>query len=457
VRGSEIEPSTSASPLFFFSQFLYIRRCFLHDPVQTMVVTMTYYANSSTADTDTTARASLWHRIRFADSDKRTSFLFWLTVFGLGCISLFTVTWMASFALSAKGSEKLLQVSLILPKLKSNQGDRKAAAFRMSEPEPSELAHPTERKTLAPGSVMPAVIDHPKGTIAEVPHHVGPAAATPEPPSFASLQPFEIAIPPDGPPPIVETCHDPVVFLHPCPSPRGDSPMMRNWKMLTMYSLLSAAAVSLAPPPVVAFAEDPKKEPAKVLDEKALKEISEAIRAELKKFEEGPLTKLDGKVEEIKTSVGTLKTDVAGLQAEQNRQKLQIEQQKMLIDLLAKKLEAAPSTPTVDKDFVEAMKGIKEVIARLAPAKERTMMSPPETGAASTGRVMLVNFYDGELLFIINGATHRVPGGSWKAIENFPAGPVNVEVAADRFGLFNRQVATLAPGKTYTLTATPQR
>ena len=32
----------------------------------------------------------------------------------------------------------------------------------------------------------------------------------------------------------------------------------------------------------------------------------------------------------------------------------------------------------------------------------------------------------------------------------------NVEVVADGFGMFHRQAATVAPGKTYTLTATPR-
>src|ERR1019366_355159 len=177
-----------------------------------MVTTMTYYANSTTTETESEAHAGLWHRFRPANADGRTSFLFWLTVLVLGCVSLLSVTWMASFALSVKGSEKLLRVGLLLPKLKSIQGNRQAAAFRMSEPEPSELAHPKERKTSAPGPVMPAGIDHPKGTIAEVPHHAEPAVATPEPPAVASLQPVEISIPHlVVPPPIVETCNDPVV------------------------------------------------------------------------------------------------------------------------------------------------------------------------------------------------------------------------------------------------------
>jgi len=224
--------------------------------------------------------------------------------------------------------------------------------------------------------------------------------------------------------------------------------MIRTWKMLTMYSLLSAATVSLAPPPVV-FADEPKF-PAKEIDAKALKELSERVmalenkkltlaekdeiaslfRAELQKLKDGALADLRTDMKDVKKTIDDVKSDMAGLQAEQNRLKFQLEQQRTMIDLLAKKVETIPSTPTVDKAMLETLKGIQEGIAKMTPPTERKMMSPPSNLVASTGSVMLINMYKDDLLFIINNVRYRVPANGSRLVENVPAGSANIEVAA---------------------------
>ena len=52
--------------------------------------------------------------------------------------------------------------------------------------------------------------------------------------------------------------------------------MIRNWKAITMYSLLSAGAVTFMAPPPLAFADEPKKD---ALEEvrRSLKEIAERL------------------------------------------------------------------------------------------------------------------------------------------------------------------------------------
>src|SRR5688572_28685370 len=116
--------------------------------------------------------------------ERGPSLRFWAIVIGLGCVSLFTVMWGASGALASKGSEKLLRIGLLFPKLKGNHGDRKADAFRMSEPEPNESAHPKEWKTPAPppppngAREIAAVFDQPKVTIEAAPLPSGPAPTT---------------------------------------------------------------------------------------------------------------------------------------------------------------------------------------------------------------------------------------------------------------------------------------
>ena len=430
---------------------------------------MNYYPGTPVTERENepAVHVSLWHRFRPSAADGHTSLLFWLTVLALGSVSLLSVTWIASAALAKKGSEKLLRVDLLLPKLKSIHGERKAPAFRMSEPETSDLAHPKDRKTSAPAHLQPVVIDHPTGTTVEIPHHAEPHAATPERPPFASS-----VIPPlIVPPPMVETCDDPVVFLPQCNSPRGDSPMIRNWKTLTMYSLLSAAAIALAPPPPMVFAEEKK---AKVVDEKVMQDLVERVAAlenkkltvaekeaigaimgaELKKLEEGALANLKQDLKTVTTGVADLTKEIANMKGEQLLQKIQIENQKSLINQLSKRLDAGPAAPIVDKAMLELLKDIKDGIAKLGPTTERKMMSAPN--GAAMGRVMLVNLYTEDLLVLINGKPFRVPAGKTRPVDDVPAGSLEFQVHSERWGTFANRSAQLLPGGTYTLTATPR-
>jgi hypothetical protein len=111
----------------------------------------------------------------------------------------------------------------------------------------------------------------------------------------------------------------------------------------------------------------------------------------------------------------------------------------------------------VDKAMMDTLKAIQDGIAKLAPTEKRSSAYPANGTATNTGRVRLINNYSEDLLFIINGLRYRAPANTSRLVENIPVGPVNIEVAADRFGIFNRQAPTLAAGDTFTLTANPPR
>jgi hypothetical protein len=405
-----------------------------------MVIAMNYYPGPANPAHDSAARVSLWHRYRPAAADRHTSVLFWLTVLGLGCVSLLIVTWGASSMLARKGSEKLLHVERLFPKLNGIHGERKADAFRMSEPEPSELAHPKERKTQAP--VLPGVIEDPEAAMVQTPKQ----AEGPEPPRLASSEPglhlvTQVEL---TPPPLVETCDDPIIYVQQCTNQRGDSPMIRNWKTLTMYSLLSAAAVAFAPQPAVVFATE-ENQPAKAdkLSDADKDAIADILRKELKKLEDGVLATLQKRVD-------TLEGKLSALQLEQLGHKI-------LIDQLTKRLDAASASPVVDKAMMDTLKAIQDGIAKLAPAEKRSSAYPPNGAATNMGRVMLVNQYSDELLFIVNGVGHRLPPQTSKLVENIPVGALGIEVFSTRFGVFSRRATTLAGGETFTLTANPPR
>jgi hypothetical protein len=449
------------------------------------VSAMTYYCSPSSPANDANAPLPPWRRGRPGADDRQTPFLFWLTMLALGCVTLMGMAWGGSQVLAQKGSEKLLRVDLLLPKLKSIHWERKAVAFPMSEPVPSAKASPKDRNTTTPPAPPPAIEGvkvHgalPLYAAASDGNHLTPL-------SERSL------------PPIVETCDEPVVYLNPCTPQRGDSPMMRNWKTLTMYSLLTAAAATLAPPPVL-LAQDDKKLSTieklstdvqtltrsvqalttrigelekKPIDKAALRGV---FSEELKKLEAGKLTELDTAIKSVGTRVDGVKSDISKLQGEQLAHKLQIDNQKTQVDFLLEQVNilnkkllavngapAGPAAPAVDKAFMEDlrsyMKKLDDTLAKLGATETRTSMSPPiKNGAAPTfGRLVFNNLHGRELLFVVNGRGQSVPPMTKLVLENVPSGTVRCEVFADGLGWLDRRSITLSAGETYALRAIDQ-
>ncbi len=400
---------------------------------------------------------SLWHRFRPSAADTHTSLLFWLTVLAIGGVTLLTMTWAASSVLAKKGSEKLLRTDLFFPKLNSVHGDRQADPLRTSD-----LEHPKERHI--PGAApLPAVIDHPRN-VTEL-----PLVATAEPGVHLITQVEMIPAP--------TQCHDPLAYLHPCTSPPGDSPMIRNWKTLTMVSLLSTAAVTFVPQPAMLIAQEKKDPPVEV---KGLDELQKSINELLTRIDKlekkkAPALDQDALTEviraELKAALGksmeALKADILGIQQDHIKHQLHIENQKAEIkrltaelDGMRKKLAEGPAAPAVDKAFMEevrtTLKTLNETIAKLGPTKERQMFSPPINGNAAQGRVVIVNLYNEDLLFLINGAPHRVPAGMSKLLD-IPAGTLHYRVHSNRWGPLSNQTTTVAGGDTFTLTAAHQK
>ena len=410
---------------------------------------------------------SPWRRVRPLSGDRHTPLLFWLTVLALGCASLGSVTWGASSLLAKKGSEKLLRVELLLPQLKCIK-------------EWHVTAPPTQ---LPPGSVGNVKIE-------ELPHHEGHlASSTVE--SWLHLKPKEHT----APPPLVEASDDSLVYLH----PPGDSPMIRTWKMLTMYSVMTAVTFPLMPEltPIIYAQEknsgvEELRNDIKMLiqridamERKPEPDIGKIVKDGLKKLEDGTLADIEKSVQGVKKSVDGVKNDISTLQLDQKNLEARLKSQKSLIDELEDRLAslrkslvagnanpagntAAPA-PAVDKAFMDefrssmkvlndTQRALNETIAKLGPIAKRDSMSPPVNGspAAATGRVMLVNLYSEDLLFIINGRQHRVPAKTQRLIEGVPTGRLQYEVFAERWGTLDNRATTLASGDTFTLTASNQ-
>lgn len=426
---------------------------------------------------------------RLAKRRRESSTLFWIVVGCASVLSLGLITWGASVAMAKRGGEKLIRTDVLFRKLDAVVHVRKDAH---SEPKVKDVAPP--KKAIAPPP--PMLTEAPRPVALDllpliVQSSEPPPFKIPVPTLINFPEPFSHPIPKSDltPPPIVETCADPIIYLHPCTIHRGDSPMTHNWKMLTMYTALSAATVFIAPQPIV-FAQAQEKK-AEVSDEllKSLQDISkrldalekkktptldtdaitEALRAEIRKLENGLLSELQSDIKGVKKSVDAIKTDVGTLQSEQLRQKLKIEQLAEEITLLKERLKTGPvvgTTPAaVDKTMFEelgkSLKAIHDAITKLGPTEKRIMMSPPSTNGTpniatpvtpSVGRVVLTNLYTDDLLFTVNGTPYRIAAKASKVVD-VPTGTMTYEVFSSRWGMLERNTTAITAGDTFTLAA----
>ena len=244
--------------------------------------------------------------------------------------------------------------------------------------------------------------------------------------------------------------------------------MFHTFQAIALYALLASCALALP-----ARAHEPKREPASArgegADEKKVPVDQDAIisvlKEELKKLETGLLKDLSGSVKGISTdvqgvkkSVAALQADLTNIKAQQLDLKAQLDSQKALIDQLTEDrkrllINSSPA-PSIDRASMDEIRNrfnaIENAIAKIPVTDKRLSMYGPTANGA---RVMLVNLYSDDVLFIVNGANHRVSPGRSKALENIPTGTVNMEVVSDRYGLISTQSTSLLSGETFTLTA----
>lgn len=306
------------------------------------------------------------------------------------------------------------------------------------------------------------------------------------PPMVPAPPPPVLELPPAAPPPVVvdlprldppppEPLSVPVVALLPAPEEKdqyplvfsqensGDTPMLRNWKMLALYSM--TVVVVAAPAPVVAQSDDYKA----VLDR-----LDKLDRSLAKSFEgiSADINPLKNEVLSAKNQITSVQKDITLLQGDTLSHKLeldkaakkvetlesQIAKLRTELDDLKRRPSSEPAPQALDKasldDLRSKLGGIEKAILglNLTPPQERVSKSPP-AAAATVGRVMLVNLYPEELLFVINQRTFRVPAGGSLPVEAVPAGSLAYEVLSPTWGLRARRTTNLAPNETFTLTA----
>jgi len=332
-----------------------------------------------------------------------------LAVILLNGMCLILLGWCV-YARLAKAGEiagNLLQTAFSSPKLKEISAE--SVSLEMSAAKTTQ--EPVERTSEAP----------PTRSVPEAPPET-------EPPPLAEVQ---------SAPLVVE--EEPIlVYSSNHAHHQGDSPMLRNWKSLELAALLAAAFTAQ---PVLFAGEGKKDDPDIKAVIKRLDAMDKSVAKAFEKIAED-LTVLKGN--DLKTKVDLDKVVAKVETIEDALAKLQGDLDKL------KKRGTSDFNP-VDKASLDEIKTklarIENALAKMQGGS-RTVFSPP-----NTGRVMLVNLYPEELLFVVNGRNYRVPPNRTMPLENHPAGVLTYEVIAQRFGLITQKTSSLDPNETFTITA----
>jgi hypothetical protein len=214
--------------------------------------------------------------------------------------------------------------------------------------------------------------------------------------------------------------------------------MLRNWHTFVLPAFVCIALVT---PPALAGEPGPSKDRLKPLQDK-----------------------LDKLVENLKTDFKQIGADIKGLKDElksvkeerllwQLRIQGQIADLKTDLDTLKKRQPSDVALyPPADKGSMEEIRSklaqIEHVLSRLQAQQVRVSMSPPANGAM--GRLLLVNSYPTEMLFVVNGQSYRVAPGATVALD-LAAGSVSYEAIAPGWGIVRQNTTSLAANETLSL------
>lgn len=411
---------------------------------------------------------------------------FWPALLFLLSVAVALVCWSAYDALpqARAGREKPLQLALNSPKFNATGPELlhmpelmelAVVANVTSEPPllpptvalfpPVEPPHVTAKADLptvpfglpaAPVAPPPPVVTPPAPPLPPV----DPFPLPPLPPVEAPkvlLPPTPIEVKPVAPePPVVpQTDNSPLVYRD---STSGDTPMLRNWKSLALFSLTTVFVQ--VPVPVQAQGGEDAKSLAKQIEslQETIKESFKGVSTDLSKMT-GDLKKIREEIDGIKDT--SLQFDLRLNDANKKINQIEADLKKIRADIDGiKNRDAgpAPTAPSLDKASLEDIKtklgSIEQAILKLQPSSTRVAMSAP-TGptVAATGRFLLVNLYNEELLFLVNGKTYRVAPGFSVPVDGIAAGAVTYEVISPTFGSRARNTVNLVPNETFTLTA----
>jgi hypothetical protein len=215
--------------------------------------------------------------------------------------------------------------------------------------------------------------------------------------------------------------------------------MMRNWHTFVLPAFVT---VALGTPALMAGEPGPKTDRLKPLQDK-LDKLQESLKADFK---------------QIAADIKDLKDDIKSVRNDHTNWQLRVQGQiadlKTDLDALKKRLPSDVALyPPADKAGMEEIRSklaqIEHILGRLQAQQTRVSLSPP-AGSGPTGRLLLVNSYPTEILFVVNGQSHRVAPGATMALD-VAAGSVSYEAIAPAWGVVRQNTTTLAANETLSL------
>jgi hypothetical protein len=207
----------------------------------------------------------------------------------------------------------------------------------------------------------------------------------------------------------------------------GDSPMIRNWKMLAFETVLAG---TLIPAGAQAQTTDTQLKPADMAA--VLKDVQE-----LKKI----VNAIDGRVassframqEETEKRLKKLEDDGVAAALKYEKTQTDLEEIKKQLAQLRLDLDALKSRAPVNRE------------SAYAP-------SPSNSPSPATGRIRLMNTFLDPMTIVVNGRAYQVGPGDTRLVEAVPAGTFNYEV----LGVQSRVDRALAANETFTITVHPR-
>jgi outer membrane murein-binding lipoprotein Lpp len=240
-------------------------------------------------------------------------------------------------------------------------------------------------------------------------------AAKPEPPHTLEAGPGVVLVPANAP-----ALENDMIDVR--LSQLGDTPMIHEWKMFGLQTILAGALVAATTG--VAPAEAPKGS----TDEKK-DDVAEQLKA------------LQGQVKALNETVGALNGALA-----KDFKRIDESISRLGNDVLASKDKAEKASTGVENLRSEVDRLRKELEAlRTQVASGRTSNYPQ--AQASTGRVRLVNTFTTPVTILVNNKAYEVMPGETRVTDALPAGTINYEV----LGIQAARNTRLDPNETLTI------
>jgi hypothetical protein len=221
--------------------------------------------------------------------------------------------------------------------------------------------------------------------------------------------------------------------------------MMRTWKLL---GLSAVVAVVLTAAPVRAGGEGkPSVEDRLKAIEDKLGEMNRAIAKAFGAIE----TDMKAIKQEVKTNDTDAQLKLTAVLDRVGALEKQLTNLRTQVQTMRDRVATVANYPPTDKSTLDEIKmrlsQLQDALNRLQSTSERKAFSLPDTG-----RLVLLNLYGEDLLFVVNQRSYRLAPGASVTLDQ-PAGAFTYEVISPTHGLVRRNTPVLRAGETFPITA----